>query len=75
MSKRRNVSIGDVCLMDDGSKRGDWPIGIIEDATVSEDGHVRSVAIRLGNGSVYRRPISKIVVIQRNETEDQEEAK
>ena len=75
-SSRRNVKNGDVVLIkDDNVIRAEWLLARVEEAYLSEDGHVRSVKVRLANRhlnsqgkpsgkvSYLERPIQKIVLL------------
>ena len=64
---RRNVKIGDIVLLKNNTIRNQWPMVKVIDIYRSNDGHVRTVKLRVGdnkfneNGSKYLvRPIHKI---------------
>ena len=60
----RNVAVGDVVLLaSEDAPRGYWPFGIVEEATQGEDGVVRSALVRTAGG-MYRRPCTKICVLE-----------
>ena len=63
--EKGNPENGDVVLLCDKSvHRNDWPIGVIVNTNVSEDGRVRSVDVRLGKDrKTYTRPVNEIVVL------------
>jgi len=73
---RRNIQVGDVVLLvDDDAPRMQWPRGIVVDTTLSDDGLVRRVKVRVGTSkldkegkpqsatSVLERPVQKVVVL------------
>ena len=41
-----------------------WTTGVVEDVKESKDSHVRTVHIRLVNGSLYARPITKVMPLE-----------
>ncbi|XP_064641265.1 uncharacterized protein LOC135496078 [Lineus longissimus] len=59
-----NVTKGDVVMMiDETAPRCDWPLARIVEMFPGEDGLVRKVKIRTGQGTVYERPIQKLVLL------------
>jgi hypothetical protein len=50
-------------LVDSNAVRGNWTIGRIIEVHPGKDGKVRNVTVKTQNGN-YRRPITKISVIQ-----------
>ena len=62
--QRRDVKVNDiVMLVDSNAVRGNWTIGRIIEVHPGKDGKVRNVTVKTQNGN-YRRPITKISVIQ-----------
>ena len=60
---KRNLQNGDVVLMkDEGTPRGQWPLGLVTDVHESKDGLVRSVTLR-SKGSSYDRPVHNTVLL------------
>ena len=69
ITKKRNLTVGDVVIVDTDVARNEWPIGIIKKVYNDENNFVRKVDVRLSNGDVILRPISKIVVLVENGVE------
>ncbi|XP_077968087.1 uncharacterized protein LOC144422128 [Styela clava] len=60
----RNFAIGDIVLIvDEKTKRGFWPKGLIEEVFPDSDGHVRSVRVRTAD-SCYMRDIRKLCLLE-----------
>ena len=60
--KRRgcNLKVGDVVLLNDEQKpRQMWPMGVVEETVMSQDGRMRSVIVGV-NGKTYNRSIEKL---------------
>ena len=70
----RNVSVGDVVLLKEvDAHRNDWPLGRIEEVTISSDGKVRRAKVKTckeGNAKSYDRPISSFVILLKREEEE-----
>ena len=75
-----NLEKGDIVLLiEDNVPRNQWPYGIVDETTISSDGKVRTVRVRLANrlidkkgrvmhsGTTLQRPIQKLVLLQRHE--------
>ena len=63
-----NIAVNDVVLLaTEDSPRGYWPLGVVEEVFPGEDGIVRSALVRT-SGGVYRRPSTKICLIERRES-------
>ena len=61
---RRNLRVGDLCLLqDDTVTRGHWPLARITATFPSKDGLVRNVEVKTKTG-LYRRPIQKLYLIE-----------
>ena len=46
-SPKENLKVGDIVLLaDEGYPRGQWPLAVVVEAEVSEDGYVRTVKVR-----------------------------
>jgi hypothetical protein len=64
------IEVGDVVIVvDDLLPRNFWPKGIIEELFPGKDGIVRVVTVRTTTGT-YRRPVSKICVLDVKKGED-----
>lgn len=63
----RPLQVGDVVLVVDSTlPRNTWPMGRVERTHPGPDGGVRIVEVRTRTG-VFRRPVSKLVVVLRKE--------
>ena len=61
---QRNLQTGELVLIaDDNVPRRQWPIGRVTNMFPGSDGLVRSVQVR-AKGSPYRRPITKICLLE-----------
>ncbi|XP_075990123.1 uncharacterized protein LOC142985761 [Anticarsia gemmatalis] len=61
----RPIQVGDVVIVADHTlSRNTWPIGMVEKTHPGPDGGTRVVEVRTKTG-VFRRPVSKLVVIRR----------
>jgi hypothetical protein len=70
IKEKPNVNEGDVVLIiDDQATRNEWRMGRITCATPDQDGLVRKATVRSGK-SVLERPIQKLVLLMKAETED-----
>ena len=59
---RRNAAVDDIVLMvDENAHRSFWKMGRIVAVKVSDDGLVRSVTVKLANGSELDRPVQKLI--------------
>ena len=62
----RNLSVNDLVLVvDESTPRGLWPMGIVTNVKLGEDGLVRTVTVRTKATQIVR-PISKIVLLEGN---------
>ena len=62
--KSRNLQKGDVVLIvNESTPRSRWPLGVIEQAQLSQDGFVRSVTIRTKEG-IVERDIRKVCLLE-----------
>ncbi|KAK4474245.1 hypothetical protein MN116_000200 [Schistosoma mekongi] len=65
--EHRNFKEGDVVIVtSDISARGKWPLGVVESCEIDNDGKVRTVTIRNGNG-IVRRDIRKVCLLEGSE--------
>ena len=72
--KQRNFKSGDIVLLKDTTltnSRNEWPMGMIESVYPDDNGMVRSVDCRVG-GNVYRRPVTKLVLLLESSIPDEE---
>ena len=59
---RRNAAVDDIVLLvDENAHRSFWKMGRIVAVKVSDDGLVRSVTVKLANGSELDRPVQKLI--------------
>ena len=65
-SAKANLRVNDIVLIaDEETTRGKWPLGIITAVEQSADGLVRAAIVRV-NGKEKRRPINKLVFLERH---------
>ena len=65
--ERPHLRVGDVVLvMDDDTKRGKWPLGLVVETVESHDGLVRSARVKTGD-SVKLRPADRLVFLEHHE--------
>ena len=67
-SSTRSLSVGDVVLVKADAARNEWPLGRVCEIFPDEDGNVRKVEIRLANRDIVLRPISKVVLLLKNDS-------
>lgn len=64
------IKIGDVVQVhDDFTKRINWKIALVVDLTTGRDGLTRSALLRLSNGTITNRPITKLYPLEVCESE------
>ncbi|CAH8505861.1 unnamed protein product [Schistosoma mattheei] len=62
--EHRNFQKGDVVIVaSDISTRGKWPLGVVEDCKIDDDGRVRTVVVRT-NGGLVRRDIRRLCLLE-----------
>ncbi|CAH8612557.1 unnamed protein product [Schistosoma margrebowiei] len=62
--EHRNFQKGDVVIVDsDISTCGKWPLGVVEDCEIDDDGRVRTVVVRT-NGGLVRRDIRRLCLLE-----------
>lgn len=60
--EKKELSIGDlVVLIDDQLPRGLWKFVVIQDVSRGQDGRLRQVFVRTSDGSILKRPVSKLL--------------
>ena len=68
---KRNFQVGDVVLLKEDTGRNKWPMAQIVSTELDSRGIVRSVQLKVidnnNNIKLFRRPISKIVLLVENE--------
>ena len=52
--------------MDDDTKRGRWPLGLVVETVVSHDGLVRSARVKTGD-NIKLRPADRLVFLEHHE--------
>ena len=63
VKERPQLRVGDIVLvMDDDTKRGRWPLGLVVEIVESHDGRVRSARVKTGN-NVRLRPADRLVFL------------
>ena len=61
-----DLQANDVVLVcGEDTQRGRWPLGVIDEVERSSDGLVRAARVRV-EGKVKRRPITKLVLLERS---------
>ena len=61
---QRQLKVNDVVLVVDPSlPRGQWPLGLVVEPLVSEDGRVRAARVKF-RGQVLRRPAAQLVFLE-----------
>ena len=67
--KRRNIQANDVVLVvTEEVKRGQWPLGLVIEPIVSDDGLVRSAIVKVGNKE-FKRPVNKLIFLESGDEE------
>ena len=60
----RNFQIGDVVIIkDDEVTRNKWPMGVVIGTFPNTDNLVRSVNVKVSTGAIWKRPITKLVLL------------
>lgn len=65
-NNRQTLSDGDVVQIQQEGSRLHWNLGVIEEMSVGNDGHIRSVKLSTKNG-ITNRPIRKLFPLEINE--------
>ena len=55
-----------VMIIDTNVKRGCWKLGEVVNTYVGDDGLVRVVDVKMGDGQVLRRPVVKLIILLKN---------
>ena len=64
LRERRSLQVDDIVLVaDEELVRGQWPLGIVTEPIVSEDGRVRQARVRIGK-KILIRPASKLIHLE-----------
>ena len=65
----QNLGVGDLVLVtDETTPRGVWPMGIVREVKVSEDGLVRLAKVHLKVSNSLWRPIHKLVLLEASDS-------
>ncbi|XP_043201117.1 uncharacterized protein LOC122369981 [Amphibalanus amphitrite] len=68
LRERRNLKVEDVVLMIEAdSPRGFWPLARVTRVFPGSDGVVRTVELMAAGGGKYRRPVSKVCLLEEAE--------
>lgn len=59
--------IGDVLIHDDKQPKHMWKMGRINETFMGRDGKIRSCAVRLPSGFVFRRPVQLLYPLEVDE--------
>ena len=66
---KENLNVNDLVLvMEEDTPRGKWPMGVVSAIEHSSDGLVRAATVRYNNKE-KRRPINKLVMLERHDNE------
>lgn len=58
------LKVGDVVILVDSSfQRNTWPKGIVIETFMDKNGQVRSARVRTATGTIYRRPVSHLAIL------------
>ena len=70
---KRNLKIGDVVIVQDEVSRNEWPLAVVTETSMNQEGLVRAVKVKLRSrnprkGSDYKcsvveRPVQKVVLL------------
>jgi len=70
---KRNLTIGDVVIVQDEVPRNKWPLGMVMEISMNQEGLVCAVKVKLGSRnpqkgssskcSIVERPIQKVVLL------------
>ena len=70
---KRNLNIGDVVIVQDEVPRNEWPLGMVVETSMNQEGLVPAVKVKLGSRnpqkgsdskcSVVERPVQKVVLL------------
>ena len=67
VKERPPLRVGDIVLvMDDDTKRGRWPLGLVVETVVSHDGLVRSARVKTGD-NIKLRPADRLVFLEHHD--------
>ena len=62
---KRNLAVGDlVLIVDEGSPRGRWPLGLVEEVFPDSKGNVRQVVVRTASAKRFRRDVRKLCLLE-----------
>ncbi|XP_074641192.1 uncharacterized protein LOC141898938 [Tubulanus polymorphus] len=64
---KRNLCVGDIVFIVDGSIRNSWTLSRISEVHRDRKGFVRSASVRTAKGTIFQRPIDKLCVLVENE--------
>ena len=65
-SKKRDLRVGDVVLLNIDAHRNDWPYGRVISTLPSSDGRVRKARIKTaknGDTQIYSRPVTELILL------------
>lgn len=64
VAEKRNVMVGDlVMLVEENTPRGLWPLGVVVETVLGQDGLVRQVKVKT-KATQLTRPITKVVLLE-----------
>ncbi|KAG5875871.1 hypothetical protein JTB14_012731 [Gonioctena quinquepunctata] len=69
--KNRSVQENDiVVVVDSNDPRNTWPKGRVVQVYPGKDGNIRVVDVKFSNGTIIRRPVSKLCVLDVEKKEE-----
>ncbi|XP_055609919.1 uncharacterized protein LOC129756897 [Uranotaenia lowii] len=60
----KNIEKGELVIIVEGSRRNNWARGRVLEVVPSPDGRIRQAIVQLASGSICRRPVSKLAVLE-----------
>ena len=64
---KRNLKIGDIVIVQEEIIRNEWPLGKITDTSTDQQGHVRSVKIKLGSRNPQKKGTTQILISSKDQ--------
>ena len=60
----KNIEIGDIILVENDKKRGQWKLGKVESLLIGKDGKARAAIVKTQSKKLIRRPIQKLYPLE-----------
>ena len=61
---KRNVKTGDVVIVQDEVPRNEWPLGMVVETSIYQEGLVRAVKVKLGSRNPQKGSHTKCTVVE-----------